>query len=83
MTELLQTSEQLHATVVELRGLVGDLETDKLTRILDQVSQTSESTIDYTMRRLTLSALLLIAALVVGQLLYRLVATKFIKPAPR
>ncbi len=83
ITELLKTSEHLHATATELRSLIGDLESGKLAGALDQVSRASESTVDYTLKRVTLAGLLLIAALAVALILYRLVAAKLIRPAPR
>ncbi len=87
MKDVLRTTEQLHATTVELRGLVADIESGAAKDLLAEVDRASTATIDHAaaqanliVDRLTWRAIYLIGALVLGLVIYRVVAVKLIRP---
>ncbi len=90
MKDLLTTTEQLHATTVELRGLVGDLESGAVKDLLAEVNAASTATIDHVVAqtnaivdRATWRGIYLIGALVLGLVIYRVVAVRLIDPPSR
>ncbi len=90
MKDLVTTTEQLHATTVELRGLVNDLESGAAKDLLAEVNATSTATIDNVVTqanaivdRITWRGIYLIGGLVLGLVIYRVVAVRLIVPPPR
>ncbi len=91
MKDVLRTTEQLHATTVQLRGLVADIESGGAKALLAEVDRASTATIDHAVAqanaivdRLTWRAIYLIGALVLGLIIYRVVAVNLIRqPAAR
>jgi hypothetical protein len=90
MKDLVTTTEQLHATTVELRGLVNDLESGAAKDLLAEVNATSTATIDNVVTqanaivdRITWRGIYLIGGLVLGLVIYRVVAVRLIGSPPR
>ena len=87
MKDVLRTTEQLLATTVHLRGLVADIESGGAKDLLAEVNRASTATIDHAVAqanvivdRLTWRVIYLIGALVLGLIIYRVVAVRLIRP---
>ncbi len=90
MKDVVKTTEQLHATTVELRAIVEDLESGAARDLLAYVDTASRATIDHAVAqthtivdRLTLRVFYLIGALLVVLVTYRFIAVKLIRAPPR
>ncbi len=90
MKDVVKTTEQLHATTVELRAIIEDLESGAAQDLLAYVDTASRATIDHAVAqtntivdRLTLRVFYLIGALLVVLVIYRFIAVKLIRTPPR
>ncbi len=86
MKDLVTTTEQLHATTVELRGLVNDLESGAARDLLAEVTATIDNVVaqtNSTIDRATWRGIYLIGGLVLGLVIYRFVAVRLIGSPPR
>jgi len=90
MKDVVKTTEQLHATTVELRAIVEDLESGAAQDLLAYVDTASRATIDHAVAqtntivdRLTVRVFYLIGALFVVLVTYRFIAVKLIRQAAR
>ena len=90
MKDVVKTTEQLHATTVELRAIVEDLQSGAAQDLLAYVDTASRATIDHAVAqtntivdRLTLRIFYLIGALLVVLVTYRFIAVKLIRTPPR
>ena len=90
MKDVVKTTEQLHATTVELRAIVEDLQSGAAQDLLAYVDTASRATIDHAVAqtntivdRLTLRIFYLIGALFVVLVTYRFIAVKLIRTPPR
>jgi len=86
MKDVVKTSEQLHATAVELRAIVEDLQSGAAQDLLAYVDTASRATIDHAVAQtntlldqLTRRALYLIGAMLVALVIYRFIAVKLIR----
>ncbi len=86
MKDVVKTTEQLHATAVELRAIVEDLESGAAQDLLAYVDTASRATIDHAVAQtntlldqLTRRALYLIGAMLVALVIYRFIAVKLIR----
>lgn len=79
LQDLVKATDNLCETTVELRGLVDDLESGAAKNLLAEVNTTSTALID----RITLRGLLLIGALVVGLVLYRVIVALLVPSTRR
>ena len=87
MKDVLHATEQLHATTVELRGLVSDIQSGAAKDLLAEVDRASTATIDHAVAqtnmivdRLARRTMQLIGVLLLGLVVYRVVAVKLIRP---
>ena len=90
MKDVVRTTEQLHATTVELRAIVEDLQSGAAQDLLAYVDTASRATIDHAVAqtntivdRLTLRVFYLIGALLVVLVTYRFIAVKLIRQPAR